>query len=277
MGWITDPQMLARYFYDPVAFHSSEPGRPGQTTFATQEQAWAFFGLPQGTAQRLDLIAPDTQADLWPLVHTFMAQRFQKSGMELFMEDLPPSQEQFAQPLFPGDQGGLLLDPTIVPGDGKKGCVALTAVGLLAREIGTDKMVPRDALQPQPADPSPKPFFTPYIPPVNSDETVSFQLNGTNFAPNETVTIALTDGIAPDGANGQTGRTLPNVSVRVAHTNADGSFEQVITARAGTYTITATGASGKTYSKIVNLSSPTINVYLNRPTTCQTAGLPVAN
>jgi hypothetical protein len=278
MGWVTDPQMLARFFYDPVAFHSSEPGRPGQTTFAFQEQAWAFFGLPQSTAQRLNLEAWDTSASLWPLVHTFMAQRFQKSGMELFMEDLPPSQEQFIQPLHNGDQGGILFDPTIVPGDGKKGCVALTAVGLLAREIGTDKMIPRDALQPQPLDPSPKAFFTQYVPDVNGDQMVSFQLNGTNFGATEPVTVMLTDGVAPDTAGGQAGRALPPVTARVDHTSADGSFSTVIAARVGTYTVTATGTrSGKTYSKLLNLAVPTINLYLNRTTSCTTAGLPVAN
>jgi hypothetical protein len=215
---------------------------------------------------------------LYPLTHSFMAQRFQKSGMELFMEDLPPSQEQFTQPLYDGDQGGILLDPTIVPGDGKKGCVALTAVGLLAREIGTDRMIPRDALQPQPPDPSPTPFFTQYVAAVNADQMVSFQLNGTNFGVREPVTVTLTDGIAPDSASGQAGRALPPVNAKVDHTSADGSFSAVIAARVGSYTVTASGAnSGKTFSKFVNLASPTSNLYLNRTTTCQTAGLSVAN
>src|SRR5207248_1873829 len=31
MGWLTEPRFLARYFFDPVAFHSSEAWRPGET------------------------------------------------------------------------------------------------------------------------------------------------------------------------------------------------------------------------------------------------------
>ena len=81
MGWITEPRFLARYFFDPVGFHSSEPDRDGQTAFATQEQAWTFFGLPQSMPERVALLGPARvgpdqhieRVSLYPLVHSFMA------------------------------------------------------------------------------------------------------------------------------------------------------------------------------------------------------------
>ena len=279
MGWLTEPRLLARYFYDPVAFHSSEPQRGGEAAFATQEQAWAFFGLPQVTAQRMVLRAPNHPSrDLWPLQHSFMAQRFQKAGLELFMEDLPPTSEQYALPMMDGDDTGVLFDPTIVPGDGKKGCVALTAVGLLARTIGIDRMIPRLQLQPVPADPHPKAFYTTYIPVTNPGQLATqFQIDGTGFGPGESITIALTDGVTP-GTTNAAGKPLPGVTVHVDQANSDGSFTQVVTARVGTYTITATGdKTGNAYSQIVDVTVPTVNVFVNRPTTCQPVGLPVTN
>jgi hypothetical protein len=278
MSWLTEPRFLARYFFDPVAFHSSEPDREGQTSFATQEQAWAFFGLPQGSAQRVVLRAPSKPSqELWPLLHSFTAQRFQKGGLQMFMEELPPTVEHFDLPLMVNDDQGLLLDPTIVPGDGKKGCVALTAVGLLARTIGVDKLIPRSAILPLPLDPSPKPFFNLWVPLPSSSLAVQFQMDGTTFQPNEPITITLSDGQAP--AVGITpGRLLPSVVVHVANANADGSFNAFITARLGTYTITATGdRSGASISKIVDLTIPTADLILNRASTCRPVGLPVGN
>jgi hypothetical protein len=276
MGWLTEPRLLARYFYDPVAFHSSEPDRGGNTAFATQEQAWAFFGLPQATAQRMVLRAHEQPShELWPLVHSFMAQRFQKGGLELFLED---NTESFAMSLMNGVDSGQLFDPTIVPGDGKKGCVAVTAVGLLARSIGIDKVIPRGALLPLPADPHPTAFFTPYIPMTSQGQfTTQFQIDGTGFGAGEPITINLTDGLAPSTGTTQ-GQPLPPVTLHVDHANSDGSFTQVVTARVGTYTIAAKGdQTGNTYAQAANLSSPTVNLFVNRPTTCKPVGLPVGS
>ena len=276
MGWLTEPRLLARYFYDPVAFHSSEPDRGGNTAFVTQEQAWAFFGLPQATAQRMVLRAPEQPSrELWPLVHSFMAQRFQKGGLELFLEN---NTESFAMSLMSGNDSGQLFDPTIVPGDGRQGCVAVTAVGLLARSIGIDKVIPRSALQPEPADPHPTAFFTPYIPVTSQGQfTTQFQIDGTGFGAGEPITISLTDGLASSTGTSQ-GQPLPPVTVHVDHANSDGSFTQVVTARVGTYTITAKGdQTGNTYAQAANLSSPTVNLFVNRPTTCKPVGLPVGS
>jgi hypothetical protein len=280
MSWLTEPRFLARYFFDPVGFHSSEPNRLGQASFATQEQAWAFFGLPQGGAQRMVLREKNTGRQLWPLLHSFAAQRFQKAGMQLFLEDLPPQQEYFQFPLVQGDPAGQLFDPTIVPGDGKKGCVALTAVGLLARTIGLDKIIPRDKVQPIPPDNQANPFFTAYVPTTSEGQIMlSFQIDGTGFGPNEPITIRLTDGQSPatKGSN-STGSALPAVTSHLDQTNSDGSFTQVLTARIGTYTVTAVGEkSGKSFSWIVDLAVPTVNTFLNRTTTCQEVGLPLGN
>jgi hypothetical protein len=274
MSWLTEPRFLARYFFDPVAFHSSDSDRSGQASFLTQEQAWGFFGLPQAPAQRMVLRQPTRPSQtLWPLVHSFMAQRFQKAGLELFVED---SQENFGLPLTNGDDTGSLFDPTIVPGDGKKGCVAVTAVGLLARTIGIDKIIPRAQLQPEPADPHPNAYFTTYVPVTRPGQLATqFQLNGTGFDAGEPITITLTAGQSNGASSGA--QALPAVTVHVDHANSDGSFTQVVTARVGSYTITATGdKSGKSYSAIVDLSVATVNLFVNRPTLCQAVGLPVA-
>ena len=277
MSWLTEPRFVARFFFDPVAFHSSEPNRPGQASFATQEQAWAVFGLPQGGAQRMVLRERNTGRQLWPLLHSFVAQRFQKGGLELFMEDLPP-QESFVFPQMPGDAAGQLFAPTIVPGDGKKGCVALTAVGLLARTVGLDKVIPRAAVQPIPPNNQPDPYFTAYVPPPADGQIMtSFQIDGTGFAPTEPITVKLTDGMSP--ARGTlAGSPLPGVVSHVDQANSDGSFTQVITARIGTYTVTATGdRSGKTFSWVVDLTIASVNSFLNRTTSCQPVGLPVGS
>jgi hypothetical protein len=179
-------------------------------------------------------------------------------------------------PLMNGDDAGQLFDPTIVPGDGKKGCVAVTAVGLLARSIGIDKVIPRRALQPEPADPHPTAFFTPYIPVTSPGQfTTQFQIDGTGFGAGEPITISLTDGQSPSTSS-QPSQPLPPVTVHVDHANSDGSFTQVVTARVGTYTISAKGdETGKTYVQAVNLTIPTVNLFVNRPTTCKPVGLPV--
>ena len=203
---------------------------------------------------------------LWPLVHSFMAQRFQKAGLELFMED---AQESFGLPLTTGDDSGTLFDPTIVPGDGKKGCVAVTATGYLARTIGIDKVIPRAALQPEPADPHPNAYFTTYVPSTRPGQlSTQFQINGTGFDAGEPITIKLSAVQSGGGAD---------TSVHVDAANADGSFTKVLTALVGSYTVTATGdKSGKSYSTTVDLKTATVNLFVNRPTVCQAVGLPVA-
>ncbi len=282
MGWLTEPRFLARYFFDPVGFHSSESDRPGQSAFATQEQAWAFFGLPQGGAEKMVLrVSEKPSAELWPLFHSFVAQRFQKGGLQLFMEN---TAEQFdptqtlAQPNYPFP----LVDPTIVPGDGQNGCVALTAVGLLARSIGVDKMIPKAQVQPVPADPNPHPYFITYIPPTTPSQLmVQFQVEGTEFAPDEPVTITLSGGQGPSTGTAPGGLLQP-VTISIDKAYPDGSFDQVVNARIGTYTLTATNKdkSGRTYSHstVVNLAIPSDPLALvNASATCRPVGLPISN
>jgi hypothetical protein len=284
MGWLVEPRFFARYFFDPVAFHSSEPQRPGQTAFVTQEQARDFFGLPEASSQRMTLLATDPKdptksIPLAPLMHSFIAQRLQKGGMQLFVEDIapPPPPEESFNPATAGG-GAWLFDPTIVPGDAVNGCVALTAVGLLGRTVGIDKIIPYAAAQPQPFDPSQTAFFYPFIPPtVAGARTIDFQLDGTTFGSNEPVVIVLSDGMASQLVNGST-TILRNKTINVPSTNPDGSFQQVITVvPVGTYTVTATGTtSGRSFSSTVDLTLPTLKQTQNR-STCTAVGLPVGN
>ncbi len=271
MAWLSEPRFLARYFFDPVAPHSSEPLRLGQSAFTTQEQAWSYFGLPQGLPEQPFLTSGSgaSRVSLYPLVHTFIAQRFQKGGMQLFLQGSP--NETFNPAGWTGNPT-YLLDPTIVPGDGVQGCVALTAVGLLARTLGADKIVPTAAVQALPLDPSPLPFVQSFVPPVGPGQLMlQFQLAGSGFAPGEPITIRLTDARAS-----QTGPLLPSVTGHAASTNPDGSWDQVLTARVGTFEILASGdTSGKKYDGILDLSAPTVAVSATGSSTCQNVGLPV--
>lgn len=276
MSWLTEPRFLARYFFDPVAAHSSDPLRDGQAAFTTQEQAWSFFGLPQSQPTRMMLLGPGRQP-LYPLVHAFMAQRFQKGAMQLFFEDTP--QEKFNTPTWT-DNVQLQFDPTIVPGDGQKGCVTLTAVGLLARSIGSDKLIPSQALEPQPLDPSPLPSVQWFVPPLGQGQLItSFQLMGASFGANEPVTIMLTDAMV----GGSSPTLLAPVSARTT-TTRDGSFNTVINgAQVGTYKIVATGTlSGKRFIDTIDLTVPS-GIYVTDinqnggSTGCKVTGLPVGN
>lgn len=279
MGWITEPRFLARYFFDPVGFHSSEPDRDGQAAFATQEQAWTFFGLPQSMPERVALLGParvgpdqhSERVSLYPLVHSFMAQRFQKAGMELFFEDAP--QESYTAPTW-GDVT-LQFDPTVVPGDARKGCLALTAVGLLARSIGADKLIPSTALEPRPLDPSPRPSLQSFVPPVAQGQPMtSFQLVGTGFAGGEPITVTLSD-----GQTSPTGGALPNVVLHVPAAYRDGSFDAVMSARVGTYQISVTGdTSHDAYTDSLDLTTPSgIYVVGGRTGSCGSVGLPIGS
>jgi len=272
MAWLSEPRFLARYFFDPVAPHSSDPLRLGQTAFTTQEQAWGYFGLPQSLPEQPFLMSGSgaSRVSLYPLVHTFVAQRFQKGGMQLFLQASP--NETFNPAGWTGNPT-YLLDPTVVPGDGVLGCVALTAVGLLARTLGADRIVPSAAIQALPLDPSPLPFVQSFIPAVGPGQLMlQFQLSGSGFTAGEPITIYLTD-----TRSTQTGTLLPSVTSHVASTNPNGSWDQVLSARVGTFEMIATGdTSGKKYDGILDLTTPTVAVTATGASTCQNVGLPVS-
>jgi LGFP repeat len=284
MSWLTEPRMLARYFFDPVGPHSSDPQRAGLATFSTQEQAWSFFGLPQSPPEQPFMLSGAGQpcttggpavtpclTSLDPLVHTFVAQRLQKGGMQLFVQSSP--NETFLPAGWNGAPS-YLLDPTIVPGDGVTGCVALTAVGLLARTVGADRIIPTTAIQALPVDPTEPPFVQALVPAAAPDQTrLQFQLAGSAFGIGEPVTIRLTDA-NPDPQS----KPLPAVTSHVVATNLDGSFDQILTARIGIYDLVATSdVSAKTaYAGTLNLNVPTVGSRASSTaTTCRDVGLPI--
>jgi len=235
MGWLTEPRFLARYFFDPVA----------QVPFDAQEQAWDFFGLPQTTADRPVYLREKANGKYGaPLYLPYIAQRFQKSGLELFLADVP-------------------LDPTIVPGDGKNGCIAITAVGRLARRLGAGKIIPSIATQPLPLENPPLTHFTAYVPPVTASgqSTIEFEMIATGFKPGEPLTVKM----VPMATGQQATSPLPTVVTHVDAADADGSFDQIITARIGAYTVSIHGdVSGKTLDAsqdpILDLSQPSGDV-----------------
>src|SRR5579864_959845 len=235
MSWLTEPRFLARYFFDPVA----------QVPFDAQEQAWDFFGLPQTTADRPVYLREKANGKYGaPLYLPYIAQRFQKSGLELFLADVP-------------------LDPTIVPGDGKNGCIAITAVGRLARRLGAGKIIPSIATQPLPLENPPLTHFTAYVPPVTTQgqSTIEFEMIATGFKPGEPITIKM----VPVPSGQQLNSPLPTIVTNVDAASADGSFDQMITARIGAYTVSIHGdVSGKTLDAsqdpILDLSQPSGDV-----------------
>jgi hypothetical protein len=272
MAWLSEPRFVARFFFDPVAPHSSDPLRDGQAAFSTHEQAWTYFGLPQGLPSQPYLVSGTgaSRVSLYPLVHTFIAQRFQKGGMELFLQGSP--NETFTAAPTSGNLANL-FDPTIVPGDGINGCVALTATGLLARSLGTDKIIPAAAIQPLPVDPFPPAFVQPFIPPAGQGQLMlQFQLSGSYFAAGEPITILLTDAHAT-----QMGPSLPSLTTHIPAANPDGSWDQVLTARVGTYVMLVTGdRSGKTAGGGLDLTTPSVAANVNvGGATCKDVGVPV--
>jgi LGFP repeat len=232
MGWVTEPRFLARYLFDPVY----------QVPFEAQEQAWAAFGLPQTFPERPVYYREKANGKFGaPLYLPYVAQRFQKAGLELFLDNVA-------------------LDPTIVPGDGKVGCIAITAAGRLARRLGAGKLLPSVATQPEPLENPPHVHFVPSVPPATSENqsTIQFELVGTGFDPGEPVTIRLTPVPNPN----QLSTPLPTLVSRVDHADSDGSFDQLVTARVATYNVTLTGeTSHKTLDAsqdpLLNLAQPT--------------------
>jgi hypothetical protein len=211
MGLLSEPRFLARYLFDPVS----------QSPFYAQEQAWDFFGLPQTAPERPIYYREKTNGKFGaPLYLPYVAQRFQKAGLQLFLADVP-------------------LDPTIVPGDGKKGCIAITAVGRLARRLGAGRIIPAIATQPEPLENPPKARVTAYIPPADgkAGSPIDFELVGTGFQPGEPVTIKMTSLPEPN----QLTSPYPVVVSRVDATDDDGSFDQMITARVLRYKLDITG------------------------------------
>jgi hypothetical protein len=228
MGWMVEPRFLARYFFDPVA----------QAPFDAQEQAWDFFGLPQSAPNRPIYLREKANGKYGaPLYLPYVAQRFQKAGLEMFLADVP-------------------LDPTIVPGDGRQGCIAITAVGRLARRLGAGKLIPSVATQPEPLENPARVHFTASVPPTTSaaQSLIEFELVGTGFQPGEPITVKLSP--LPSGT--QLSTPLPTVVSHVDAADSDGSFDQMITARVGTYTVSLKGdISGRTLD---GTQDPTVNL-----------------
>jgi hypothetical protein len=214
MTWITEPRFLARFFYDPV----------NQQPFATQEEAWEFLGLPDGFAERPVYYRERAEGKFGPPLYLpLVAQRFQKGALLLMLEDQP-------------------ADPLLVPGDGQRGCLVLAATGRIARRIGAGTIIPGLATRPVPLDPNVEASVTAIIPPLNSpgQRNIRFELIGIGFQPGEMVTVTMEP--LMDDDNGPRGERVTRVIDEVA---ADGSFDVVINARIGKYSIVVRGQSSK--------------------------------
>ncbi len=234
MSWLSEPRFLARYFFDPVY----------QAPFPAQEAAWDFFGLPQSFAERPVYFREKANGKYGaPLYLWYVAQRFQKGGLQLFLDNLP-------------------LDPTIVPGDGRQGCLSMTAVGRLARRLGAGKIIPSVATMPEPTENPPRVHFVTYVPPTTgpNQSTIQFEMVGTGFDPSEPVTIKLT--ALPTGSAAVA--PYPVVVSHVDKVDPDGSFDQLITARVTSYSASVIGdTSGKTVDSgqdpTINLAVPSVD------------------
>jgi hypothetical protein len=205
MTWITEPRFLARYFFDPV----------NEIPFEFQEAAWGYFGLPQSFPERPVYYREKANGKYGaPLYLPYIAQRFQKTGLQYFLENVPN-------------------DPTVVPGDGKEGCVAITAIGRLARRLGAGRIIPGTATLPEPSDTQEHAHFVAIVPPLTAEgqKTIQVEMIGTGFQPGEPVTIRL----VPNNTGDAT--FLPTVVSRVDAVDPDGSFDQLVTARVGVYKV----------------------------------------
>jgi hypothetical protein len=245
MGWITEPRFLARYLFDPVY----------QVPFETQEEAWAAFGLPLTFPERPVYYREKTNGKYGPPLYLpYIAQRFQKAGLQLFLDNVG-------------------VDPTIVPGDGKQGCIAITAVGRLARRLGAGKIIPSVATQPEPLENPPHVHFAASVPPTESQNqtSIQFELVGTGFDPGEPVTIRL----VPQPSGNQLSTPLPTVVSRVDAADQDGSIDQLVSAHIATYTVSLTGevshkALDSSQDPTLNLAQPSgdFQVAASRATYC---------
>ncbi len=227
MNWLTEPRFLARFLWDPVS----------DVPFEVQEAAWELFGLPQTFAERPVYLREQRDGKAGaPLYLPYIVQRFQKGAMQLFLEDRPN-------------------DPTIVPGDGKEGCVTITAIGRLARRLGSGRIIPPAAVKPEPPPPPDRVYATWYVPPLASpgQRTIDFELVGIGFDPGEPVTVRLSP-------------TSPTASapatVRIEAADSDGSFDRLIRARVTAYTLSVQGErSGRlldpALDTALDLSTPT--------------------
>ena len=77
---------------------------------------------------------------------------------------------------------------------------------------------------------------------------------GTGFLPGEPITIRL----VPPPTTTQTSSVLPTVVSRVDAADPDGSFDQMMTARIGVYTVSL---KGETSGKVLDVTQdPTLNL-----------------
>ena len=165
-SWLTDPQILSRYLTDP---RTGEP-------WAYQEQAWEFYGLPQGPPERITYAGDQ----FYPMLAPFITQRFQRFAFRLFLADDPDTP------------------------DNKRGCVGTIRSGWLARQlrfiapadareepIETQRVLIAETLAEQFLQPTQEGLPT----------LVSVVVSVLNFAPNETVTVTA-DPLAKDPSNG---------------------------------------------------------------------------
>jgi hypothetical protein len=198
-----------------------------------------------------------------------MAQRFQKGGMELFFDKGP---EKFAAPVLVG--ASVQLDPTVVPGDVLPGCPVLTAVGLLARTLGADKLIPSSATDALPLDPA-HPWVDAIVPnTVKGQITTPFELAGSGFKPYELVTVTLTQVVKDD-------KQKPYTKSFQANTYANGSFDLTVSDfPVDTYVVTAAGGAPNDQFESpvpLDLTVPTIPQQSVTGTACPQVGLPVDN
>lgn len=220
MGWITEPRLLARYLFDPI----------NQVPLESVPQAWVVFGLPQDFPDR-PLLRDASGTVLYPLYRPYLVQRFQKGGLQLFVDDVK-------------------LDPTVVPGDARVGCVAVTASGRLARRFGAGKLMPLSATKPEPTEPNPplRVFAITLTPTTGPAPAQQFELIGTNFEPGEAVAIRLTPLISTGGGTPITGSPM---ALQVDAVDPDGSFTRLVNAPIGaqvSYLVQVQGLrSGKTF------------------------------
>jgi hypothetical protein len=221
-----------------------------QFTEQGRDDALEIAGIPR---PQLDQTAPErpvyyrekTNGKFGPPLYLpYVAQRFQKAGLQLFLADVP-------------------LDPTIVPGDGKKGCIAITAVGRLARRLGAGRIIPSIATQPEPLENPPKSRVVAYVPPADGKvgSPIDFELVGTGFQPGEPVTIKMTPLPEPN----QLTSPYSVVVSRVDAVDGDGSFDQMITARVLRYKLDVTGewshlTLDATQDPMLDLSVPSADV-----------------